>query len=97
MSQRSDTGSSVTDWTPSLDDVQDALAFMRERLTGPLAEQCERRLRHIGDKIKAGEALTMSDNFSVAWWLPPVTQKRIDPRLAPSPHFWAFPRRSRGQ
>ena len=86
----------MTDCTPTLDDVQAALAFMRELgLTGPLAEECERRLRQIGDKIEAGEALTASDKFWVSWWLPPARPKRIDLRLAPSPHLWAFPRRSR--
>jgi hypothetical protein len=88
----------MTDWTPTPDDIEDAIAFMREvGLTGPLAQQCERRLRESGDKIKAGEGLTTSDNFWVSWWLPPARPKRIDPRLVPSPHLWAFPRRSRGR
>src|SRR6516164_7007397 len=61
-------------------DIEDALAFMREvGLTGPPAQQGERRLRESGDKIKAGEALTTSDNFWLAWWLPLARPKRIDP------------------
>jgi len=86
----------TTAWTPTLDDVEDAIAFMRELgLTGPLAAQCARQLREIGDKIKAGEALTRSDNFWIAWWLPPAGPTHIDPRLAPSPHLWGFPPRWR--
>jgi hypothetical protein len=80
----------LTGWTPTLDDVQAVLDFMREHgLPG------EPRTREIEQKIKTGAALTSADTFWIEWFLPPVTQKRIDPRLAPSPHFWAFPRRAR--
>jgi hypothetical protein len=41
-------------WTPTLDDVEAARAFLRQLgLTGPLADGWERRTRQIEEEIKA--------------------------------------------
>jgi hypothetical protein len=66
----------ITDWTPTLADVQAARGFMRRLgLTRALADQWERLAREIEKKIAAGTPLTRSDKFWLQWWMPSPARK----------------------